>query len=428
MNLPLKKQLLDIYSKFGISKELLSLSDSIMNSCKSRFEEIDAIREINQLKVLSAFQEVLLSESHFGGTTGYGYDDMGRDRLEEAFAKIFCAESALLRWQISSGTAAISLALFGLLRPGDKMLSVTGRPYDTLTHVIGIDESKGDGSLAEFNISYGQVDFTNDGEIDFEGIKASLTEDVKVVFIQKSKGYSQRKTLMNRQIGQIVKTVRDCGSKAYIVVDNCYGEFVETKEPCEFGADLCCGSLIKNPGGGICTSGGYVVGKSELVKKAASRLNAPGVGAQIGPTMGINRQIALGLYFAPHSVSEAVKGAVFGSALFSELGYSTAPGPKDERGDIVQSFQMITVEKLIKFCQSIQYASPIDSHVTPIPGQMPGYDCDVIMAAGAFTQGASIEISCDAPIREPYTAYFQGGILFDNVKFAAIAAAAKLGH
>ncbi len=415
-----------LYSGSGVTREAAELAVRVMSDLGERFEEIDRIREINQLKVISSFHKVGLSESHFAGTTGYGYDDTGREKLEVAFAQIFSAESALLRWQISSGTAAIALALFGILRPGDTMLSVTGRPYDTLIGVIGIDGQGGKGSLADFGIDYRQVDFDSYGDPDHGAIAKALDPSVKLVFIQKSRGYADRRTLMNYEIGEIVNTVRNSGSNAYVVVDNCYGEFVETGEPCEYGADLCCGSLIKNPGGGIATSGGYVAGRADLVDMAASRLNAPGVGAHIGPTSGMNRMIALGLYMAPHTVAEAVKGAVFSAAYFDMLGIRSSPAASDLRGDIVQSFELGSEERLIGFCRSIQSASPVDAHVIPVPWDMPGYDCKVIMAAGAFTQGASIEMSCDAPLREPYRAYFQGGIVFDNVRLAAMKAASVI--
>ncbi|MHB1453694.1 MAG: methionine gamma-lyase family protein [Saccharofermentanales bacterium] len=427
MNNPDNQCVNDLYRNYGINEEIIGLADSVMQEIEPVFESIRNIREYNQLKVISAFREVRLSDSHFAGTTGYGYDDSGRDRLEKAFAIIFGAESALLRWQISSGTSAIAMALFGILRPGDILLSVTGRPYDTLTGVIGMDGSDGSGTLADFGIGYRQTDLGEDGKPDGEAIADALGPDVKVVFIQKSKGYTNRSSLLNEDIGRVVEIVRNAGSNAYIVVDNCYGEFVETSEPCSHGADLCCGSLIKNPGGGICTTGGYIAGRADLVEMAACRLTAPGVGSHIGPSMGMNRMIAMGLYMAPHAVGEALMGAAFSAALFERLGYGTIPGSRSVRGDIVQSFVLGSAAKVISFCRSIQHASPIDSFVTPEPWDMPGYDSPVIMAAGAFTQGASIEMSCDSPIRPPYIAYFQGGIVYENVRFAAMLAASQLG-
>ncbi|MHB8964174.1 MAG: methionine gamma-lyase family protein, partial [Saccharofermentanales bacterium] len=336
MNNPLKGEINDLYLSYGIDEKVIRLADSVMNDIEPVFCSIRNIREYNQLKVISAFREARLSDSHFAGTTGYGYDDAGRDRLEKAFAKIFGAESALLRWQISSGTSAISMALFGVLRPGDIMLSVTGRPYDTLTGVIGMDGSDGSGTLADFGVRYKQTELGSDGKPDAEAIANALTPEVKVVFIQKSKGYTNRGSLLNEDIGRISETVRNAGSSAYIIVDNCYGEFVETTEPCNHGADLCCGSLIKNPGGGICTTGGYIAGRKDLVEKAACRLTAPGVGSHIGPTMGMNRMIAMGLYMAPHAVGEALMGAVFSAALFEQLGYHPVPDALSVRGDIVQ--------------------------------------------------------------------------------------------
>jgi cystathionine beta-lyase family protein involved in aluminum resistance len=428
LNNPNSSSLKDLYRQYGIAEDVIDAANRISGDIEPYFARIRQIREINQLKVLSAFRDVRLSDSHFAGTTGYGYDDAGRERLEQAFARIFGAEAALLRWQISSGTSAIALALFGLLRPGDCLLSVTGRPYDTLTGVIGIDGSDGSGTLADFGIRYRQTELGKDGKPDPEAIRAALGDGVNVVFIQKSKGYTTRNCLLNEDIGDVVRLVRSTGSQAAIVVDNCYGEFVETTEPCEHGADLCCGSLIKNPGGGICTTGGYIAGNAAMVEKAACRLTAPGVGSHIGPTLGMNRMIAQGLYMAPHAVAEALKGAVFSAALFERLGYSPDPDYRATRGDIVQSFLLGSAQRVVRFCQSIQAASPIDSFVTPEPWDMPGYDSPVIMAAGAFTQGASIEMSCDSPVKPPYIAYFQGGIVYENVRFAAMLAATRMGE
>ncbi len=429
-----------MYEKYKLHPGAVKLAREVEDFLAESFTEIELIREANQLKVLNAFHEAAFSESHFSPTTGYGYNDAGRERLEEVFATAMGAEAALLRWQISSGTAAISLALFGLLRPGDTLLAVAGRPYDTLAGVIDIDGKGYPGSLKEFGIAYKEVALDKDGRPDLDAIEEALTEDVKVVFVQKSRGYSSRPALLNRQIGEIVGRVKSlagaraveaakAGKKAravHVVVDNCYGEFVETDEPCDHGADLCCGSLIKNPGGGIAFTGGYVAGRKELVEMAASRLNAPGVNSEIGPSAGMTRDMALGLYLAPHAVSEALKGAVFTSEYFKRLGLTPNPSAPAPRGDIVQSFEMPDRDILIRFCQSIQKSSPIDAHVLSIPSEMPGYDCDVLMASGSFTQGSSIEMSCDAPVRKPYTAFFQGGLVFDNVKFAAMRAASDI--
>ncbi len=418
----------DRYRSLGIRDDVMDLADAAIEEIRPVFDRIRGIRDLNQIRVISAFREVRLSDSHFAGTSGYGYDDAGRERLEQAFALISGAEAALLRWQISSGTAAVAAALYGILRPGDTILSVTGRPYDTLCGVLGIDGTDGSGTLADFGVRYRQIDLGADDRPDTEAIRRALAPDVKVVFIQKSKGYTGRRCLLNEDIGRIAAAVREAGSGASVVVDNCYGEFTETGEPCAFGADLCCGSLIKNPGGGICTTGGYVAGRADLVEKAACRLTAPGVGSHIGPTLGMNRMIAQGLYMAPHAVAEALMGAVFSAALFERLGYHAEPDWRSVRGDIVQSFVFGSAEKVIDFCRSVQHASPVDSFVTPEPWDMPGYDCPVIMAAGTFTQGASIEMCCDSPVRPPYIAYLQGGIVFENVRFAAMLAASRLGR
>ncbi len=421
------KQIFDFYKTKGISENVLLISQEVSEFLTPVFSNIEAIREINQMRVLSALQEVRLSDSHFGGSTGYGYDDSGRERIEQAYANIFGAEAAYVRGQISSGTQAIAMALFGILRPGDTMLSVTGNPYDTLMQTIGIKGNTGMGSLMEFGIKYEQVDFTPEGEIDYDGIRDVLKSSTKVIFIQKSKGYTSRKALLSSDIEAIVKTVRDSGSNAYVVVDNCYGEFVETREPCHVGADLCIGSLIKNPGGGICVTGGYLAGKANLIEMAASRLTSPGVGSHIGPTLGFNRMISQGLFMAPHVVAEAIKGAVFAAELFKRTGFDARPASTDIRGDIVQTLIFNEKDPLIKFCQSIQKSSPVDSFVEPQPWDMPGYDEQIIMAAGAFVQGASIELSCDAPIKPPYIAYMQGGLVYEHVRYASMIAASSMG-
>lgn len=396
-------------------------------SIRPILERIESVREYNQIRVLSALQEVRLSDSHFGGTTGYGYDDAGRERIEQAFAILFGGEVSFVRGQISSGTQAIAMAMFGVLRPGDTVLSVTGRPYDTLMQTIGLNGNTGMGSLIEFGVKYEQVDFDPDGGVDFDAIRLALRKKVRMVFIQKSKGYTNRKALQIADLAKIVQTVRDAGSDAVILVDNCYGEFVEMQEPCHIGADLCAGSLIKNPGGGICQTGGYLAGRADLIEKAASRLTAPGVGSHIGPTLGFNRMIAQGLFMAPHIVAEALKGAVFAAALFSRAGFSARPDASDPRGDIVQTLTFHEPGPLIRFCQSIQAASPVDAFVKPEPWAMPGYDHPVIMAAGAFVQGSSIELSCDAPMKPPYIAYMQGGLVYEHVKYASMMAASNMG-
>ncbi len=416
------------YQRFGISRPVFDLSEQAMIEVGPVFDGIARIRESNQLRVLAALQQARLSESQLGGSTGYGYDDLGRDQIETAFAKAFGAETALVRIQISSGTQALALCLFGLLRPGDELLSVTGAPYDTLKETIGISGGgTNQGSLADFGVKYRQVELTDAGDPDLAAITAALTAKTKVVFVQKSRGYTLRRSLLTADLAAICTAVRAAGSQAAIVVDNCYGEFVETQEPCMAGADLCAGSLIKNPGGGLCPSGGYIAGRADLVAKVAARLTAPGLGSHVGPTLGFSRLIAQGLYLAPHTVAESLKGAVFASALFQLAGFKTYPEPDTVRGDIVQTIELGSPERLVAFCQSIQAASPVDSFVRPEPWAMPGYDSPVIMAAGAFVQGASIELSADGPLRPPFPAYLQGGLCFENVRLACMLAVEKTG-
>jgi cystathionine beta-lyase family protein involved in aluminum resistance len=394
-----------------------------------RFTEIQAIREHNQLKVLHAMQEARLSESQLGGTTGYGYDDLGRAQLERAYALAFGAESALVRIQISSGTQAIALCLFGLLRPGDELLSVTGAPYDTLAESIGHTGEEGKhqtGSLAEFGVTYREIDLLVDGSPDLPAILAALTPRTRLVYIQKSRGYTTRRSLLASDISAIRNAVRAQNHPAVIFVDNCYGEFVEMIEPCAVGADLCAGSLIKNPGGGISPSGGYVCGRADLVELAASRLTAPGLGSHVGPSLGFTRQMAQGFYMAPHVVAESLMGAVFAAALFQSAGFRSFPSPFTERGDIVQTIEFGAAGPLVAFCQAIQAASPVDAFVCPQPWAMPGYANDIIMASGAFISGSSIELSADGPLRPPYPAYLQGGLNFDNIRLACLLALQRM--
>ncbi len=415
------------YEPFGVDPLTFELGREAEASLADSFLTIEAIRETNQLRVLAALQATRLSDSHFHMGSGYGYDDSGRDRIDQAYAAVFGAEAALVRVQISSGTQAIAACLFGVLRPGDVLLSVTGRPYDTLATVIGLAGKSG-GSLDEFGITYRQVELLPDGRPDLAAILSAMTPDVRMVFVQKSRGYSARRSLLSADIAEIVAAVRLSGSKAVVMVDNCYGEFVETVEPCGVGADLCAGSLIKNPGGGICPTGGYIAGRAELVELAAARLTVPGIGGQIGPTLGLNRAVAQGLYLAPHVVAEALKGAVFAARVFAMAGYETTPSAHEVRGDIVQTLTFGAPEPLLRFCRAIQAAAPVDSHVTPEPWAMPGYDCPVIMAAGAFVQGASIELSADGPVKPPFTAYMQGGLVYENVKLACLMALAHGGE
>lgn len=417
------------YQPFGIAPSILDAGEAAMSQVATRFSEILAVREYNQLKVLHALHEARISESQMGGTTGYGYDDLGRAQLEKAYAVAFGAQSALVRIQIGSGTQAIAMCLFGLLRPGDELLSVTGSPYDTLAQTIGQTGETGGhetGSLAEFGVHYRQVDLLPDGTPDLESIVSALNPRTRVVYIQKSRGYTTRRSLMSRDIAAISKAIRSTGHAAVIFVDNCYGEFVETTEPCEVGADLCAGSLIKNPGGGISPSGGYVCGRQDLVELAAARLSAPGLGSHVGPSLGFTRLMAQGFYLAPHIVAESLMGAVFASALFARFGFKTFPTPPEARGDLVQTIEFGKAEPLVSFCQAIQAASPVDAFVTPLPWAMPGYDSEVIMASGAFISGSSIELSADGPLRPPYPAYLQGGMSFDNIRLACLLALQKM--
>lgn len=392
------------------------------------FAKIDSISFDNTERVLDAFREYRVSEAMFAGTTGYGYDDMGRDTLDKIYARVMGAESAFVRHNIVNGTQALTIGLFGLLRPGDVLLSVTNQPYDTLCEVIGINGANGDGSLADFGVEYQQVDFTKDKKIDFDGIAKKLSEGgkrVKVVFIQRSKGYLDRPTLTVEQIGEICAFVK-ARSDAYVVVDNCYGEFTETKEPTMVGADMIMGSLIKNPGGGIAESGGYIAGTKRAVELASYRLTTVGTGAEVGASLGQNRSMFKGFFLAPHIVAQAKKTAHFAAYVLEKLGFDAYPRYDEMRSDIIQTIKFGYPEGLIKFCQGIQSASPVDSFVTPMPWAMPGYADEVIMAAGAFTQGSSIEISADGPIREPYIAFFQGALTYESGKIAILTAVQKL--
>jgi cystathionine beta-lyase family protein involved in aluminum resistance len=416
------------YASFGISRAVYDLSEQAMTAVRPAFDAIRQTREHNQLAVLHAMQEAGFAESQLGGTTGYGYDDRGREQIEQVYATVFGAESALVRIQISSGTQAIAACLFGLLRPGDELLSVSGTPYDTLLETIGQTVSAPDrGSLADFGVTYRQLELLEDGSPDLPAISRALQPRTKMVLVQKSRGYSLRRSLYTDDIEAIVRTVRQCGSKAIIMVDNCYGEFVETREPCHAGADLCAGSLIKNPGGGLCPSGGYIAGKTEYIEKVACRLTAPGLGSHVGPSLGFNRLIAQGFYLAPHTVAESLMGAVFAAGLLELAGYSTQPAPLARRGDLIQSVFLEDENRLVAFCQAIQAASPVDSFVRPEPWPMPGYSHPVIMAAGTFIQGASIELSADGPLRPPYPAYMQGGLCFEQVRLACMLAIEKMG-
>lgn len=418
------------FKKYGVSDNTAIAADAASKEIAPVIAEIDRIRQHNQLRVLHAFQTAKMSDIHFGFPTGYGYDDIGREKIEQMYADIFGGESAYVRIQISSGTQAIAACLFGVLRPGDEMLSVTGKPYDTLATVIGLDaesDKPSIGNLRDFQIKCSVAELLDDGSPDLDKITRSIHENTKLVFIQKSKGYSSRRCLSGKDIQAIVATVRLVKTDVVILVDNCYGEFVEEKEPCELGADLCAGSLIKNPGGGLCPSGGYIVGRKDLVEMAASRLSAPGLGSHVGPSLGFNRMMAQGLFLAPHIVAESLKGAVFAAALFEKAGFDSLPKPSDKRGDIVQSIQFDSPEQVVAFCKVIQACSPIDSFVSPEPWDMPGYDEKVVMAAGTFVQGSSIELSADGPIKPPYYVYMQGGLVSEQTKLAAMLAVDKMG-
>ncbi|MDF2588296.1 MAG: aluminum resistance family protein [Anaerocolumna sp.] len=414
----------DLYKELSINETILDFGNTIEQSLKSRFDDIDQVAEYNQLKVLKAMQDNRVSDIHFAATTGYGYNDLGRDTLESVYASVFHAESALVRPQLISGTHALSTALSGNLRPGDEILSPVGKPYDTLEGVIGIRETKG--SLAEYGITYSQVELLPDGSFDFDGIKNAIHERTKLITIQRSKGYATRPTLSVTQIGELIKFIKGIKPDVICMVDNCYGEFVETIEPTDVGADLCVGSLIKNPGGGLAPIGGYIVGKEEYVENAAFRLTAPGLGKEVGATLGITGMLYQGLFMAPQVVSGALKGAIFAANIYEKLGFSVVPNGSESRHDIIQAVTLGTPEGVIAFCKGIQAAAPVDSYVVPEPWAMPGYHSDVIMAAGAFVQGASIELSADAPIAPPYAVYFQGGLTWYHAKFGILMSVQKL--
>ena len=402
--------------------EIIELAKKVEKELKPIFENVEKNCEINSKKVLDAFQECNLSEMHLNTSTGYGIGEPGRDKIEEIYARIFKAEDALVRMQLISGTHALALTLSALLRPGDTMISITGAPYDTLQTIIGISEEQSKSSLKQYGVKYEQIELIED-DFDIKAIKARLEkQDVKLVEIQRSRGYSTRKSLNMDKIEKAIKAIREVNQEVIIMVDNCYGEFVETKEPTEIGADVAVGSLMKNLGAGIATSGAYIVGKADLVELCAERLTAPGVGKEIGPSFGQNALILKGLFFAPSVVASSVKSMIFASKMLEELGFDVEPKYNDLRTDIVQTIKLGTAEKLIKFCQGIQKGSPIDSNVTPEPSDMAGYDNKVIMAAGTFTQGSTIELSCDGPIREPFIAYMQGGLTYEYGKMGILKA------
>ena len=412
------------YRQLGISEEVCAYGMRVEKELLGRFEEIDRIAEFNQLKVLGAMQENRVSAECFQTTSGYGYNDLGRDTLEKVYASCFGGEDALVRPQITCGTHALALALMANLRPGDELLSPVGKPYDTLEEVIGIRPSKG--SLAEYGITYRQVDLLADGAFDYEGIRAAINERTKLVTIQRSKGYATRKTLSVERIGELISFIRQLKPEVICMVDNCYGEFVEEQEPLSVGADMMVGSLIKNPGGGLAPIGGYIVGKKECVENAAYRLTSPGLGKEVGASLGIMQSFYQGLFLAPTVVAGALKGAIFAANIYERLGFEVIPNGTESRHDIIQAVAFHNPDALIAFCEGIQAAAPVDSYVTPEPWAMPGYDSDVIMAAGAFVQGSSIELSADGPIKPPYAAYFQGGLTWYHAKFGILKSLQKL--
>ena len=408
------------YENMGISSEVYDLGESILKELKPRFDEIDKIAEFNQLKVLKALQDCKVSEACLLGTTGYGYNDIGRDTLEEVYSKIFHTEDALVRPQITCGTHALALALMSNLRPGDELLSPVGKPYDTLEEVIGIRDSKG--SLKEYGISYSQVDLLPDGGFDYDNIAKAINEKTKLVTIQRSKGYQTRPTLSVTRIGELISFIKNIKPDVICMVDNCYGEFVETIEPTDVGADMVVGSLIKNPGGGLAPIGGYIAGKKECVENAAYRLTSPGLGKEVGASLGILNSFYQGIFLAPTVTAGALKGAIFAANLFERAGFAVVPNSTESRHDIIQAVTFGTPEGVVAFCEGIQKAAPIDSYVTPEPWDMPGYDSQVIMAAGAFVSGSSIELSADGPIKPPYAVYFQGGLTWQHAKFGILTA------
>ena len=414
----------DMYLEMGIRKEVYDFGSQIEGTLKERFDAIDKVAEYNQLKVVHAMQKCKVNAGCFKYASGYGYDDPGRDTLEEVYAEIFHTESALVRPQITCGTHALALALAANLRPGDELLSPVGKPYDTLEEVIGIRPSNG--SLAEYGISYRQVDLLEGGAFDYDNIKKAINDRTKLVTIQRSKGYATRPTLSVTRIGELISFIKNIKPDVICMVDNCYGEFVEEKEPLEVGADMIVGSLIKNPGGGLAPIGGYIVGKKECVENAAYRLTSPGLGKEVGASLGVIQSFYQGFFMAPTVVSGALKGAVFAANIYEKLGFSVIPDGTESRHDIIQAVTFNNPDAMIAFCEGIQAAAPVDSYVTPEPWAMPGYDSDVIMAAGAFVQGSSIELSADGPIKPPYAVYFQGGLTWYHAKLGILMSLQKL--
>ncbi|MEY8267234.1 methionine gamma-lyase family protein [Lachnospiraceae bacterium 64-25] len=413
-----------MYQRMGISREVYAFGEKIWDSLKDRWEEIDALSEYNQLKVIKAMQKNKVSEACLLGTTGYGYNDLGRETLEKVYADIFHTQDALVRPQITCGTHALALALMSNLRPGDELLSPVGKPYDTLEEVIGIRPSKG--SLKEYGITYRQVDLLEDGNIDYDGIRQAVNGKTRLVTIQRSKGYQTRPTLSVQKIGELIAFIKELKSDVICMVDNCYGEFTETKEPSDVGADLVVGSLIKNPGGGLAPIGGYLAGTKECIENAAYRLTSPGLGKEVGASLQALSTFYQGLFLAPSVTANALKAAIFAANLYERLGFEVVPKGSEPRHDIIQAVTFGSPQGVIAFCQGIQQAAPVDGHVTPEPWDMPGYDSPVIMAAGAFVSGSSIELSADGPIKPPYAVYFQGGLTWQHGKLGIMNTLQKL--
>ena len=418
-----------LYESLGISKEVYEYGEGILEALKERFAAIDETAEYNQLKVIAAMQKAHVSAECFNASSGYGYDDIGRDTLEEVYAAAFHTEAALVRPQITCGTHALAIALAGNLRPGDELLSISGRPYDTLEEVIGIRPSCG--SLAEYGVTYAQVDLLEDGSFDYEGIEKALRPQTRLIEIQRSKGYQTRPTLSVAQIGEAIAFIKERRPDVIVMVDNCYGEFVERLEPSDFDADMIVGSLIKNPGGGLAPIGGYIAGTKECVERAAYRLTCPGLGKEVGASLGVMRSFYQGFFLAPTVTAAALKGAIFAANVYERLGFKVVPNGSESRHDIIQAVEFGFPEGLTSFCEGIQAAAPVDSYVTTEPWAMPGYDSDVIMAAGAFIQGSSIELSADGPLKPPYAVYFQGGLTWPHAKLGILMSLQKLyekGH
>ncbi len=408
----------EIYAQMGISEKVYNFGEEVLKNLKSRFDAIDLVSEINQNKVLLAMQKNRVDATCMQASTGYGYDDIGRDKLEKVYADVFHTESALVRPQITCGTHALAIALQSSLLPGDELLSINGRPYDTLEEVIGIRESAC--SLIEYGVSYNEVELTESGDFDYENIKNAINDKTKVIAIQRSKGYKTRPTLSVEQIGKVIKFVKEIKPSVIVMVDNCYGEFVQTVEPSDYGADMTVGSLIKNPGGGLAPIGGYIVGTKKCIDRCAYRLSAPGLGQEVGATLGVLPKFYQGLFLAPTVTAGALKGAIFAANIYEKLGYKVVPNATEERYDIIQAVELKNEESMLAFAKGIQGAAPVDSYVTPVPSDMPGYDSQVVMAAGAFVQGSSIELSADGPIRQPYAIYFQGGLTFYHAKLGIL--------